>query len=39
LLTLCDRILVLCEGRMTGELSREEASEQRIMELATQRSA
>lgn len=37
LLTLCDRILVLCEGHMTGELTREEATEQRIMELATQR--
>jgi ABC-type sugar transport system ATPase subunit len=37
LLTLCDRILVLCEGRLTGEFSRAEASEQRIMEAATQR--
>jgi len=37
LLTLCDRILVLCEGRLTGELSRGEATEQRIMELATMR--
>jgi ABC-type sugar transport system ATPase subunit len=37
LLTLCDRIIVLCEGRMTGELSRAEATEQRIMELATRR--
>ena len=37
LLTLCDRILVLCEGRVTGELTRGEATEQRIMELATQR--
>ena len=37
LLTLCDRILVLCEGRLTGELDRDEATEQRIMELATQR--
>jgi ABC-type sugar transport system ATPase subunit len=37
LLTLCDRILVLCEGHLTGELSRAEATEQRIMELATQR--
>lgn len=37
LLTLCDRILVLCEGHMTGQLSREEATEERIMELATQR--
>ena len=35
LITLCDRILVLCEGRLTGELSRSEFSEQRIMELAT----
>ncbi len=34
LITLCDRILVLCEGVMTGELSREEFSEERIMELA-----
>jgi ABC-type sugar transport system ATPase subunit len=37
LLTLCDRILVLCEGHATGELPRAEATEQRIMELATQR--
>lgn len=37
LITLCDRILVLCEGRLTGELSRPEFSEQRIMEYATQR--
>lgn len=36
LLTLCDRILVLCEGHLAGELSREEATEERIMELATQ---
>ncbi|SFH57669.1 sugar ABC transporter ATP-binding protein [Planctomicrobium piriforme] len=35
LITLCDRILVLCEGRLTGELQRGEFSEQRIMELAT----
>src|SRR5690606_28610583 len=37
LITLCDRILVLCEGRLTGELSREEFTEQRIMEFATMR--
>ena len=37
LLTLCDRILVLCEGRQTGEFSRQEATEQRIMEAATMR--
>ncbi len=35
LLTLCDRILVLCEGRQTGEFSRAEATEQKIMEAAT----
>jgi len=39
LLTLCDRILVLCEGRLTGEFTRQEATEQRIMEAATQRSS
>jgi ABC-type sugar transport system ATPase subunit len=37
LLTVCDRIIVLAEGRLTGELSRQEATEQKIMELATQR--
>jgi ABC-type sugar transport system ATPase subunit len=35
LLTLCDRILVLCEGRLTAEFRRAEATEQRIMEAAT----
>lgn len=35
LLGLCDRIVVLCEGRITGELSREEATEEKIMLLAT----
>ena len=35
LLTLCDRILVLCEGRVTGEFARSEATEQKIMEAAT----
>jgi ABC-type sugar transport system ATPase subunit len=37
LMTLCDRILVLCEGRLTAEFTRQEATEQRIMEAATQR--
>jgi ribose transport system ATP-binding protein len=37
LLTVCDRILVLCEGRLTGEFARSEATEQRIMEAATRR--
>jgi ribose transport system ATP-binding protein len=35
LITLCDRIIVLCEGRQTGELRRGEFTEQRIMEYAT----
>ncbi len=39
LLTLCDRILVLCEGRQTGHFLRSEATEQRIMEAATARLA
>ncbi len=38
LLTLCDRILVLCEGRLTGEFPRENVTEQAIMEAATARS-
>lgn len=37
LITLCDRILVLCEGRMTREFKRNEFSEQAIMEAATMR--
>jgi ABC-type sugar transport system ATPase subunit len=37
LLTVCDRILVLCEGRLTAEFSRQEATEHRIMEAATSR--
>jgi ABC-type sugar transport system ATPase subunit len=37
LITLCDRILVLCEGRQTGEFSREDFREQAIMEAATMR--
>ncbi len=36
LLTVCDRILVLSEGRLTAEFSREEATEHKIMEAATQ---
>jgi len=37
LITLCDRILVLCEGRLTGEFPRERFTEQAIMEAATDR--
>lgn len=35
LLTVADRILVLSEGRLTGEFSRSDATEQKIMEAAT----
>src|SRR5262249_52324732 len=35
ILGMSDRILVMNEGRIAGELSREEASEARIIELAT----
>ena len=35
LLTVCDRILVLAAGRLTAEFTREEATEQKIMEAAT----
>ena len=35
LLTVCDRILVLCEGRLTASFTRAEATEQKIMEAAT----
>jgi ribose transport system ATP-binding protein len=37
LLTLSDRIIVLCEGRLTGHFTRAEATEQKIMEAATAR--
>ncbi|HUG91563.1 MAG TPA: ATP-binding cassette domain-containing protein, partial [Planctomycetaceae bacterium] len=37
LITLCDRILVLSEGRLTGEFQRGEFTEQAIMEAATRR--
>ena len=34
ILGMCDRIMVMCEGRVTGELSREEATQEKILELA-----
>ena len=34
ILGMSDRILVMCEGRVTGELSREEATQEKILELA-----
>jgi ABC-type sugar transport system ATPase subunit len=36
LLTVCDRILVLSEGRLTASFTRAEATEHKIMEAATQ---
>ncbi|WP_343714273.1 ATP-binding cassette domain-containing protein, partial [Inquilinus sp.] len=38
LLLLADRVLVMCEGRQTGLLSRAEADQEAIMELASPRS-
>ena len=35
LLAVCDRIVVLCEGRMTAELPRSSATEESIMHAAT----
>ncbi|QAA32981.1 sugar ABC transporter ATP-binding protein [Clostridium manihotivorum] len=35
LLGMSDRIYVMCEGKITGELNREEASQEKIMALAT----
>jgi ribose transport system ATP-binding protein len=35
LLALCDRILVMCEGRIAGELAKAGATQEAIMDLAT----
>jgi len=35
LIGMCDRIYVMCQGRISGELRREEFSAERIMSLAT----
>ncbi len=35
LLNMCDRFIVMAEGRIVGELSKEEANENSIMKLAT----
>jgi ribose transport system ATP-binding protein len=37
LLGICDRIAVMCEGRITGVLNRSEATQEKIMTLATTR--
>lgn len=34
LLGLCDRIVVMCQGRVTGEMKREEATDEKILTLA-----
>ena len=39
ILRMSHRIVVMCEGRLTGELSAEEADQERIMTLATQRAS
>ncbi|CAM2157845.1 ribose ABC transporter ATP binding subunit [Pararobbsia alpina] len=37
ILRMSDRVIVMCEGRITGELAASEATQERIMHLATQR--
>jgi len=37
ILRMSDRIVVMCEGRITGEIMPEDATQERIMQLATQR--
>jgi len=37
ILRMSDRIVVMCEGRITGEVHASEATQERIMHLATQR--
>jgi len=39
LLAMCDRIVVLCEGRVTGEFNRADATQERILEAAMARQA
>jgi len=39
ILRMSHRIVVMCEGRITGELTSAEATQERIMQFATQRSA
>ena len=39
ILRMSHRIVVMCEGRVTGELSAAEATQERIMTYATQRAA
>ncbi|MCL2579227.1 MAG: sugar ABC transporter ATP-binding protein [Oscillospiraceae bacterium] len=39
ILGMCDRIYIMCEGRVTGELSRAEANGERILALAMKKAA
>ncbi|MCL2248990.1 MAG: sugar ABC transporter ATP-binding protein [Oscillospiraceae bacterium] len=39
ILGMCDRIYVMCEGRVTGELSRADATGEKILELAMKKGA
>jgi len=38
LLAMCDRIIVLCEGRVSAEFSRAEATQEKILAAAMARS-
>ncbi len=38
ILGMCDRIVVMCEGRVTGELTQSEATQEKILELAMAKS-
>jgi ABC-type sugar transport system ATPase subunit len=35
ILGMSDRVVVMCEGRLVGEVSRDKATQENIMELAT----
>jgi ribose transport system ATP-binding protein len=39
ILRMSHRIVVMCEGRVTGELTSAEATQEKVMTLATQRAA
>ena len=36
LLGMSDRVMVMCEGRMTGILEGKDATQEKVMELATE---
>ena len=37
ILGMCDRIYVMCNGKITGELSRQQASQEAILEYAMEK--